>query len=63
METGDTVVEPYQDLAVKLEDRVDDLLPRLTLEDKAGLMFHDIVAMMPGGQFMSAGSSLRLLVA
>jgi beta-glucosidase len=48
------VVEPYQDRSNKVENRVEDLLTRLMLEDKAGLMFHDIVAMMPGGQLMGA---------
>jgi beta-glucosidase len=47
---GDIVVEPYQDPSNSVQDRVADLLARLTLEDKAGLMFHDIVMMMPGGQ-------------
>jgi beta-glucosidase len=37
-----------------VQDKVEDLLARLTLEDKAGLMFHDIVAMGPGGQLMTA---------
>src|SRR5215217_8111443 len=51
-EAGDTVVEPYQDPRNSVENRVEDLLARLTLEDKAGLMFHDIVMMGPGGQLM-----------
>jgi beta-glucosidase len=46
------VVEPYRDPTNSVEDRVEDLLARLTLEDKAGLMFHDIVMMGPGGQLM-----------
>ena len=51
---GDTVVEPYQDPSNSVQNRVADLLARLTLEDKAGLMFHDIVVMMPGGQLAGA---------
>ena len=30
---------PYQDASLPIEQRVDDLLSRMTLEDKAGLMF------------------------
>jgi hypothetical protein len=56
-ETGDIVVEPYQDPSNSVENRVEDLLARLTVEDKAGLMFHDIVAMGPGGQLMGANNS------
>jgi hypothetical protein len=51
------VVEPYQDHSNSVANRVEDLLARLTVEDKAGLMFHDIVAMGPGGQLMGANNS------
>src|SRR5687768_18383517 len=33
-----TVIEPYQDRSSSVENRVEDLLARLTVEDKAGLM-------------------------
>ena len=48
------MVEPYQDPSNSVQTGSTDLLGRLTLEDKAGLMFHDIVVMMPGGQLMGA---------
>ncbi|MGV9302184.1 glycoside hydrolase family 3 N-terminal domain-containing protein [Nonomuraea sp. NPDC003727] len=32
----------YRDPALSVEDRVSDLLPRMTLEEKAGLMFHTL---------------------
>lgn len=33
---------PYQDATLEVEQRVEDLLSRMELEDKAGLMFHPI---------------------
>jgi beta-glucosidase len=51
---GVIVVEPYQDPSNSVENRVEDLLARLTVEDKAGLMFHDIITMGPGGQLISS---------
>jgi beta-glucosidase len=34
---------PYQDSTLEIEQRVSDLLSRLTLEDKAGLLFHQLI--------------------
>ena len=51
------MVMPYQDQTNSIEARVDDLVGRLTLADKAGLMFHDIVAMGPGGSLMPGDNS------
>jgi hypothetical protein len=48
------VVEPYQDPSNSVENRVEDLLARLSVDDKAGLMFHDIIRMGAGGQLMSS---------
>jgi beta-glucosidase len=50
----DVVVEPYRVQSNTVEARVEDLLSRLTRADKTGLMFHDIVAMGPGGSLMRA---------
>lgn len=53
---GDTLVrdlnkngrlDPYEDPRVPIEERVEDLLGQMTLEEKAGLMFHMII---PVGQ-------------
>jgi beta-glucosidase len=40
---------PYQDPQLALDQRIEDLLSRLSVADKAGLMFHDMVPMGPGG--------------
>jgi beta-glucosidase len=37
---GSAIRFPYQDPGLAIEQRVEDILPRLTLLDKAGLMFH-----------------------
>ena len=50
------MVEPYRDRSNSVENRVEDLLARLTVQDKAGLMFHDIIMMGPGGQLISSGN-------
>ena len=42
---------PYQDPSLPLEERVDDLLARMTLEEKAGQMFHTMVMIPPDGEF------------
>ncbi|MEY4423190.1 MAG: hypothetical protein RLZZ258_293 [Actinomycetota bacterium] len=47
---------PYQDPKLTVAERVADLLPRLSLEDKAGLMFHEIAPMLPGGELLQPGS-------
>lgn len=46
------VLDPYEDPRVPIEDRVADLLAQMTLEEKAGLMFHTIAA-MPGSGNLS----------
>ena len=40
---------PYRDPSLSPEQRVEDLLARISLEDKAGLMFQDMQLMGPGG--------------
>jgi beta-glucosidase len=42
----------YTDQAASIEERVDDLLAQMTLEEKAGLMFHAPVFMNPDGSFL-----------
>ena len=42
---------PYLDPARPIDERVDDLLARMTIEEKAGLMFHTMVMVSPDGAF------------
>ncbi|MEU4162176.1 glycoside hydrolase family 3 N-terminal domain-containing protein [Actinoplanes sp. NPDC026670] len=42
-------MHPYQNPGLPIEDRVSDLLARLTLAEKAGLMFHTMIAVHPDG--------------
>ncbi len=42
---------PYLDPNLPIEARVEDLLARMTLEEKAGQMFHTMVMIPPDGEF------------
>ncbi|WP_430779811.1 glycoside hydrolase family 3 protein [Actinoplanes sp. G11-F43] len=42
-------MNPYQNAALPIEERVTDLLNRLTLAEKAGLMFHTMIGVNPDG--------------
>lgn len=42
--------EPYRDPAVPLEDRVTDLLDRMTIEEKAGIMFQHMIVVGEDGE-------------
>lgn len=42
-------MRPYENRALDLEARVTDLLERMTIEEKAGLMFHTMAAVNPDG--------------
>lgn len=45
---------PYQDPHLAIDQRVDDLVSRMSVADKAGLMFHDMIVVGAGGEL--AGS-------
>lgn len=45
--TNDTL--PYRDASLCIEDRVEDLLSRMTIEEKAGQLFHTQLQMGPNG--------------
>ena len=42
---------PYQDPSRSSDERVEDLLPRMSIAEKAGLMFHPMSFIMPDGGF------------
>jgi beta-glucosidase len=42
-------LDPYEDSRRPLDERVEDLLAQMTLEEKAGLMFHTIAGVNPNG--------------
>jgi beta-glucosidase len=43
-------LDPYEDSRMKLEQRVEDLLGQMTLEEKAGCMFMSMIGMTAEGQ-------------
>ena len=54
----DGVMAPYEDPRRTPEERAADLLPRLSLEEKAGLLFHTILGVgEPGDHETPAGLS------
>ncbi|WP_164701625.1 glycoside hydrolase family 3 protein [Modestobacter sp. KNN46-3] len=55
---GDGVMAPYEDARLSAEERVADLVPRLSLAEKAGLLFHTIIGVGdPGAHDVPAGIS------
>lgn len=42
-------LDPYEDPSRPIDERIADLLAQMTLEEKAGLMFHTIAAVNPDG--------------
>ncbi|MFF2507758.1 glycoside hydrolase family 3 protein [Streptomyces sp. NPDC058067] len=45
---------PYEDPSRPVAERVGDLLARMTLEEKAGLLFHTVIPMHPDGRPVEA---------
>lgn len=46
---SNTKTMAYRDARLSINERVDDLLSRMTVVEKAGQMFHDMIFMGPGG--------------
>ena len=49
---------PYRDPRLPRDQRVEDLLSRMTLTDKAGLLFHDMVESGENGELVGSDNSL-----
>nr|WP_323054749.1 glycoside hydrolase family 3 N-terminal domain-containing protein [Arthrobacter sp. MI7-26] len=45
-------MDPFENPHLSPEERVADLIPRLSLEEKAGLMFHTVIETGPGGALL-----------
>jgi beta-glucosidase len=52
-------MEPYEDPTRAIPERVEDLLGRMTLEEKAGLLFHSILVPGPDGSVTEGPTGMR----
>src|ERR1039458_5868952 len=52
-------MEPYEDPTRPVAERVEDLLGRMTLEEKAGLLFHSILIPGPNGSVTEGPTGMR----
>ncbi|KAL4733733.1 glycosyl hydrolase family 3 N terminal domain-containing protein [Aspergillus similis] len=52
---------PYQNATIPVEDRVDDLIARMTVDEKASLLFHDIIFMGNDGALAPAVAQFDML--
>lgn len=48
--------ELYKNPTLPIEERIADLISRMTLEEKAGMMFQNIIGMNPDGTLQTAGT-------
>ncbi len=49
-------LDPYEDSRRPIEERVEDLLSRMSLEEKAGMMFHTMIGMNQDGTLLEGAS-------
>ena len=55
---GNDRMDPFEDPRLTVEERVADLLPRLSLEEKVGLMFHTVIEAGADGTVMEAPGAI-----
>jgi beta-glucosidase len=53
-------LDPYEDSRLPVDQRVEDLLSQLTLDEKAGLMFHTMIGIGPDGSLEIGGGPFPL---
>jgi beta-glucosidase len=53
---GNGRLDPYEDSRLPIEERVADLVAQMTLEEKVGLMFHQMTGMRPDGTLVEKRS-------
>ena len=51
-------LDPYEDPRRPVEERVEDLLSQMTLEEKAGMMFHAMIGLNPDGSLVEGESQV-----
>lgn len=49
---GNGRMDPYEDPRLSAEERTEDLLARLSLPEKVGLLFHTVIEIGPGGTLL-----------
>lgn len=54
-------LDPYEDQRLTVEERVEDLLGQMTVEEKAGLMFHSFAAVGSDGEFAGVFNIMNTL--
>lgn len=55
---GNGVMDPYEDPRLGAEERTEDLLARLSLEEKVGLLFHTVIETGPDGSLLETPGAI-----
>jgi beta-glucosidase len=50
---------PYQDASLCIDDRIEDLIQRMTVEEKAGQLFHTQIMMGPNGTLLQGSERMN----